>query len=200
MRTITRCDKLTRRGFTLSVSRSYAACVGFSYAYLADTQVPIDRVDEWLASDAAPESFDGWPQMWRLDTAQFPLTVGALLEVMRGEQVARVELDEGRLSLRVIADRGMDAWLTYRGHLAAAIRAVSRFGGSGRLLVVTFDDAPHNAGFRVEAGADGESSCSDMSEAEVASVRKSADYEQLRELIATIFGLDEDFNEDLEEA
>jgi hypothetical protein len=187
------------RAFTPRASPLYAARVGFSYAYLANARVPAERADEWLASDAAPEAFDAWPSQWRLDTAPFPLTVGALLELMRAEQVARVELVDGRLDLLVLADRGMDAWLTYRAHLAAALRAVSRFGGSGRLLVVTFDDAPHEAGFVVEARPNGESSCSDMSADEVSSIRRGSDYAELRELVSVLFGLDEDDEDDEDE-
>jgi hypothetical protein len=162
--------------------------VGYSYAYLGDATLAPERVEGWLAAGVDPAAFEGWPASWRFAAAPGIETVQDVLAALAEEEVQRIEHTGGAIVVRVMADKSMDAWLTYRGALVAAFRQIAAHGGDGELVITGFDDAPFDAGVRVVARADGTSECAEMTPDEIQQVRGSARYADIHALAAKAYG------------
>jgi hypothetical protein len=161
------------------------AAVGYSYEFLGDAEVPVDRMQAWLDAEAAPGRFDEWPRGWNLSVpdANLPVrTVRALLAEVAGESFSRVEVSADRLTIRTMADKSGDVWLTHRGAIAVAFRLAGEFGGTARLVVVTATDAPTDAGFVVESSPTAHG-CRSLSEAEARAARAGAAGQELDALM-----------------
>jgi hypothetical protein len=157
--------------------------MGYSWVYIGDAKIPAASRQAWLEASTDPsvhadllgaKALEGWG----LADASLSPTVRELLELLAEEDGARVTWD-GPIVVRVLADKSMDAWLTYRANLAAAFAALGAHGGQGRLTVVGFDDGP-DEGFLVEVRR--ATTARSLTTAEVAKARASAGYAEVNAL------------------
>lgn len=154
-----------------------------SWAYLGDADLPCTALGAWLDSPADPALSVAALEAralreFGLDGAATTPTIRQLLGELQRDQVASVSL-AGPITFRCLADKGGDAWLTWRANIVAAFVALGAHDGRGRLDVVGFDDGP-DEGFRVEVDRDGARIVL-LEAADVERVRERGDY---RELIA----------------
>lgn len=158
--------------------------MGYSWTYLGDATVPDEHRAAWLASSAAalPHGavLGAEPvKSWRLhdpDVDYDKATVREVLTALAEEPGAVVRFEEGPIIVRVVADKSMDAWLTYRVNLAAAFVGLGALGGRGTLTVVGWLDGP-DRGFEVRVSPEGADARS-LSPAEVGEARRSNAFAQ----------------------
>lgn len=156
--------------------------MGYSWVYLGDATIPDDRRADWLASSAAARPHGAVlgteaVKSWRLhdpDVDYDKATVRRVLEALAEEPGAVVRFETGAIVVRVVADKGTDAWLTYRINLAAAFVQLAAFGGRGELDVVGWTDGP-DRGFRVEASP-ASTTARTLSKDEVAAIRSGTKF------------------------
>jgi hypothetical protein len=162
--------------------------MGYSWVYVGDGAIPDDAAARWRASSASPAphaevlataDLRGW-NLHDPEQADNGTTVGDVLEFLADEDGARVEIHAGRIVVRVLADKSMDAWLTYRAPLAAAFVTLREFGGNGTLRVVGFDDGPDD-GFVVVSDREG-ARARTLVPAEIAEVREGEGYREVGQL------------------
>lgn len=165
--------------------------MGYSWVYMGDGSVPSEARERWLAESTDPlpyadtfNALDGF-LIVEDEAAYDDLPVKEAFEALAEcTEVCRVETDEA-VTVRALADKSGDAWLTYRWNVAVAFASLAKHGGRGRLDVVGFDDGPDD-GFRVEI-ADGAVTARVLDEDEVRAVRESDAYRQVLELAEAAF-------------
>lgn len=167
--------------------------MSYSYVYLADAKVPADRMDAWLDTTLESVSLEALEALedWGLELSGTVDTVSELLDAMEEEELAAVELGT-TVSLRILAAKDGDAWLTYRGDLAASFLALAGHGGRGRLDIVGFEDGPDD-GFRIEVGE--KAKVTELSAEQVAAVRESGAYEEVLEIVSDHYGESDESDE-----
>lgn len=159
--------------------------MGYSWVFLGTADVPPDARDAWLDAPADPAlsraQLDG-PTLRGLGLHESSLTpsVRGVLDELQSEEAVRIDLDAG-LTLRLLADKSGDAWLTWRANLVAAFVALAAHGGRGQLLVVGFDDGP-DEGFRLDVGTGQGAQLRRLVASEVEAVRRSDGYQEVAAL------------------
>lgn len=153
--------------------------MGYSWTYLGDATIPDENREAWLAASAASfphgavlgtPALEGWG-LHDPDVEDDATTVRDVLTALAEELGAVVRFEEGPIVVHVVADKSMDAWLTYRANLAAAFVALGTFGGRGALTVVGFLDGPDD-GFELTVMPEG-STARSLGAQEVETIRTS---------------------------
>ena len=161
--------------------------MGYSYVYIGDATIPETSLEAWL--DASTEVEQEWPDDWEMEGAA---TVAEVLDYLADDETSEASWDDGVVRVRALADKGGDAWLTYRADLAIAFRLLPSFGGRGTLIIAGFEDGPEE-GIRIEARADGSTRCVILGEEEVLGIRETPKYEEVLEIAERVLdGVDED--------
>jgi hypothetical protein len=125
-------------------------------------------VAKYRKASIDPARFDDWPDSWGEPGCDpDPMTVGEIVEVYENADAQGIAWAKDGLSLRAVFSNDSDCWLTYRSHLAAAVRAAADFGGTGDVAITGYLDGGPDDVFRILARADG------TSEVDVLTARKA---------------------------
>jgi hypothetical protein len=126
--------------------------MGYSWALTAKVVVPEAQLAAYREHTVTSAELRGAPRPWGNANAREPMTVLAIVEALRAEELVEVTWTDAGLRLAGVLSNDSSTWADLRTHVVAAVRAAASVGGGGDIAIAGWLDGAPEIAFVASGG------------------------------------------------